>query len=302
MRKVPFSRGERGKTMNAKTRKIILYVILGIITVLWLIPILFIFVMSVTSSDSIAEIGYSLFPRELTFEAYTYLIKNPAQILDSYKISIIVTLTGTVAGLLITTGLAYAMSRKDFLASKTLNRYVTFALLFHGGLIPTYIVVTQWLHLGNTLWVLILTMLVSPWNVFLMRSFISGIPMELLEAAFIDGATEFQTYYKIVLPLAKAGLASVGLLIMFGYWNDWYQGMLYIDDMKLTPLPLLLYKIISNIQYVMQNAQYMNTANNFPTIGARMATCVISIAPMLAAFPFFQKYLAKGLTLGSVKG
>ena len=212
------------------------------------------------------------------------------------------TLTGTVAGLLITTGLAYAMSRKDFLASKTLNRYVTFALLFHGGLIPTYIVVTQWLHLGNTLWVLILTMLVSPWNVFLMRSFISGIPMELLEAAFIDGATEFQTYYKIVLPLAKAGLASVGLLIMFGYWNDWYQGMLYIDDMKLTPLPLLLYKIISNIQYVMQNAQYMNTANNFPTIGARMATCVISIAPMLAAFPFFQKYLAKGLTLGSVKG
>lgn len=303
MRKVPFSRGgERGKTMNAKTRKIILYVILGIITVLWLIPILFIFVMSVTSPDSIAEIGYSLFPRELTFEAYTYLIKNPAQILDSYKISIIVTLTGTVAGLLITTGLAYAMSRKDFLASKTLNRYVTFALLFHGGLIPTYIVVTQWLHLGNTLWVLILTMLVSPWNVFLMRSFISGIPMELLEAAFIDGATEFQTYYKIVLPLAKAGLASVGLLIMFGYWNDWYQGMLYIDDMKLTPLPLLLYKIISNIQYVMQNAQYMNTANNFPTIGARMATCVISIAPMLAAFPFFQKYLAKGLTLGSVKG
>ena len=288
--------------MNAKTRKIILYVILGIITVLWLIPILFIFVMSVTSSDSIAEIGYSLFPRELTFEAYPYLIKNPAQILDSYKISIIVTLTGTVAGLLITTGLAYAMSRKDFLASKTLNRYVTFALLFHGGLIPTYIVVTQWLHLGNTLWVLILTMLVSPWNVFLMRSFISGIPMELLEAAFIDGATEFQTYYKIVLPLAKAGLASVGLLIMFGYWNDWYQGMLYIDDMKLTPLPLLLYKIISNIQYVMQNAQYMNTANNFPTIGARMATCVISIAPMLAAFPFFQKYLAKGLTLGSVKG
>lgn len=288
--------------MNAKTRKIILYVILGIITVLWLIPILFIFVMSVTSPDSIAEIGYSLFPRELTFEAYTYLIKNPAQILDSYKISIIVTLTGTVAGLLITTGLAYAMSRKDFLASKTLNRYVTFALLFHGGLIPTYIVVTQWLHLGNTLWVLILTMLVSPWNVFLMRSFISGIPMELLEAAFIDGATEFQTYYKIVLPLAKAGLASVGLLIMFGYWNDWYQGMLYIDDMKLMPLPLLLYKIISNIQYVMQNAQYMNTANNFPTIGARMATCVISIAPMLAAFPFFQKYLAKGLTLGSVKG
>lgn len=272
--------------MNAKTKRFILYLILSMITVIWLIPILFIFVLSVTTGDSIAANGYTLFPSEVTLEAYTYIIKNPDQILNSYKISVIVTLVGTVVGLLTTTGLAYAMSRRDFAASKFLNKYTTFALLFHGGLIPTYIVVTQWLHLGNTIWVLILTMLVAPWNVFLMRSFIAGIPTELLEAAFIDGATEFQTYYKIVLPLSKAGLASVGLLIMFGYWNDWYQGVLYIDDMKLTPLPLLLYKIISNIQYVLQNSQYMNSANNFPTIGARMATCVISIAPMLVAFPF----------------
>jgi len=288
--------------MNIKISKIILYLILGLITIAWIVPILFIFVLSVSSGESISQYGYTLFPREITFDAYTYIIKNPAQIINSYKISIIVTLLGTFLGVLCTTGLAYAMSRKDFVANKVLNLFVTFALLFHGGLIPTYIVVTQWLHLGNTLWVLILTLLVSPWNVFLMRSFISGIPTELLEASFIDGATEFQTYFRIVMPLAKPGLASVGLLIMFGYWNDWYQGMLYIDDMKLTPLPLLLYKIISNIQYVLQNSQYINAANNFPTIGARMATCVIAIAPMLLAFPFFQKYLAKGLTLGSVKG
>lgn len=288
--------------MKPKVGKIILYIILGLIAVIWITPILFIFVLSVTSGESIAANGYTLFPKEITFEAYTYIIKNPAQILSSYKISIIVTALGTLLSLIATTGLAYTMSRRDFKMSKWLNKYVTFALLFHGGLIPTYIVVTQWLHLGNTLWVLILTMLVSPWNVFLMRSFLSGIPTELREAAFVDGATEFQTYFRIVLPLAKSGLASVGLLVLFGYWNDWYQGMLYIDDMNLTPLPLLLYKIISNIQYVLQNSQYMNSANNFPTIGARMATCVIAIAPMLLAFPFFQKYLAKGLTLGSVKG
>lgn len=288
--------------MKSKTGKIVLYVILALVAVIWITPILFIFVLSVTSGESIAANGYTLFPKEITFDAYTYIIKNPAQILSSYKISILVTVLGTLLSLIATTGLAYTMSRIDFKMSKWLNKYVTFALLFHGGLIPTYIVVTQWLHLGNTLWVLILTMLVSPWNVFLMRSFLSGIPTELREAAFVDGATEFQTYFKIVLPLAKPGLASVGLLVLFSYWNDWYQGMLYIDDMKLTPLPLLLYKIISNIQYVLSNSQYMNSANNFPTIGARMATCVIAIAPMLFAFPFFQKYLAKGLTLGSVKG
>ena len=223
--------------------------------------------------------------------------------MNSYKISIIVTVIGTVAGLMFTTGIAYAMSRKDFKLGKHITRFVMFAMLFHGGLIPTYIVVTQVLHLGNTLWVLILTMLVSPWNIFLMKSFLSSIPTELLEASFIDGATEYQTYFKVVLPLAKPGLATVGLLILFSYWNDWYQAMLYIDNMDLVPLQLLLYKIISNIQFVLQNSFYLaSEGGSFPTIAARLATCVIAIAPMLLAFPFFQKYLAKGLTLGSVKG
>ena len=275
-----------------KVSQVALYGILTLISVLWIIPVLFIFSLSVTPETSLSEVGYRLIPKEITFDAYTYIIKNPAQILNSYKISIIVTVIGTVAGLMFTTGIAYAMSRKDFKLGKHITRFVMFAMLFHGGLIPTYIVVTQVLHLGNTLWVLILTMLVSPWNIFLMKSFLSSIPTELLEASFIDGATEYQTYFKVVLPLAKPGLATVGLLILFSYWNDWYQAMLYIDNMDLVPLQLLLYKIISNIQFVLQNSFYL----------ARMATCVIAIAPMLLAFPFFQKYLAKGLTLGSVKG
>ena len=280
-----------------------LYGLLTLISVLWIIPVLLIFSLSVTPETSLSEVGYRLIPKEITFDAYTYIIKNPAQILNSYKISIIVTVIGTVAGLMFTTGIAYAMSRKDFKLGKHITRFVMFAMLFHGGLIPTYIVVTQVLHLGNTLWVLILTMLVSPWNIFLMKSFLSSIPTELLEASFIDGATEYQTYFKVVLPLAKPGLATVGLLILFSYWNDWYQAMLYIDNMDLVPLQLLLYKIISNIQFVLQNSFYLaSEGGSFPTIAARMATCVIAIAPMLLAFPFFQKYLAKGLTLGSVKG
>lgn len=286
-----------------KVSQVALYGILTLISVLWIIPVLFIFSLSVTPEMSLSEVGYRLIPKEITFDAYTYIIKNPAQILNSYKISIIVTVIGTVAGLLFTTGIAYAMSRKDFKLGKHITRFVMFAMLFHGGLIPTYIVVTQVLHLGNTLWVLILTMLVSPWNIFLMKSFLSSIPTELLEASFIDGATEYQTYFKVVLPLAKPGLATVGLLILFSYWNDWYQAMLYIDNMDLVPLQLLLYKIISNIQFVLQNSFYLaSEGGSFPTIAARMATCVIAIAPMLLAFPFFQKYLAKGLTLGSVKG
>ena len=286
-----------------KVSQVALYGILTLISVLWIIPVLFIFSLSVTPETSLSEVGYRLIPKEITFDAYTYIIKNPAQILNSYKISIIVTVIGTVAGLMFTTGIAYAMSRKDFKLGKHITRFVMFAMLFHGGLIPTYIVVTQVLHLGNTLWVLILTMLVSPWNIFLMKSFLSSIPTELLEASFIDGATEYQTYFKVVLPLAKPGLATVGLLILFSCWNDWYQAMLYIDNMDLVPLQLLLYKIISNIQFVLQNSFYLaSEGGSFPTIAARMATCVIAIAPMLLAFPFFQKYLAKGLTLGSVKG
>lgn len=286
-----------------KVSQVALYGILTLISVLWIIPVLFIFSLSVTPETSLSEVGYRLIPKEITFDAYTYIIKNPAQILNSYKISIIVTVIGTVAGLMFSTGIAYAMSRKDFKLGKHITRFVMFAMLFHGGLIPTYIVVTQVLHLGNTLWVLILTMLVSPWNIFLMKSFLSSIPTELLEASFIDGATEYQTYFKVVLPLAKPGLATVGLLILFSYWNDWYQAMLYIDNMDLVPLQLLLYKIISNIQFVLQNSFYLaSEGGSFPTIAARMATCVIAIAPMLLAFPFFQKYLAKGLTLGSVKG
>ena len=286
-----------------KVSQVALYGILTLISVLWIIPVLFIFSLSVTPETSLSEVGYRLIPKEITFDAYTYIIKNPAQILNSYKISIIVTVIGTVAGLMFTTGIAYAMSRTDFKLGKHITRFVMFARLFHGGLIPTYIVVTQVLHLGNTLWVLILTMLVSPWNIFLMKSFLSSIPTELLEASFIDGATEYQTYFKVVLPLAKPGLATVGLLILFSYWNDWYQAMLYIDNMDLVPLQLLLYKIISNIQFVLQNSFYLaSEGGSFPTIAARMATCVIAIAPMLLAFPFFQKYLAKGLTLGSVKG
>ena len=286
-----------------KVSQVALYGILTLISVLWIIPVLFIFSLSVTPETSLSEVGYRLIPKEITFDAYTYIIKNPAQSLNSYKISIIVTVIGTVAGLMFTTGIAYAMSRKDFKLGKHITRFVMFAMLFHGGLIPTYIVVTQVLHLGNTLWVLILTMLVSPWNIFLMKSFLSSIPTELLEASFIDGATEYQTYFKVVLPLAKPGLATVGLLILFSYWNDWYQAMLYIDNMDLVPLQLLLYKIISNIQFVLQNSFYLaSEGGSFPTIAARMATCVIAIAPMLLAFPFFQKYLAKGLTLGSVKG
>lgn len=277
--------------------------ILLFICVLWIVPVLFIFSLSFTPESSLASVGYRLIPENFTLDAYTYIMKNPAQLLNSYKISIIVTAVGTIVSLFTTTCLAYAMSRKDFLCSKYITRYMLFALLFRGGLIPTYIVVTQWLHLGDTLWALILTMLVSPWNVFLMRSFLSGIPHEILEASFIDGASEWRTYFQIVLPLSKSGLATVGLLTLFAYWNDWYQGMLYIDNMRLVPLQLLLYKIISNIQYILQNSfNIVSDSGSFPTIAARMATCVLAIGPMLVAFPFFQKYLSKGLMMGSIKG
>lgn len=289
---------------NKKTSsRITLNAVLLFISVLWIIPILFIFSLSFTPEDSIKAYGYRLIPKSFTVKSYDYIFKNPTQLLDSYKVSTFVTVVGTSVSLLFTTCVAYAMARKDFILSKYISRYMLFALLFRGGLIPTYIVVTQWLHLGNTILALILPLLVSPWSVFMMRSFLSQTPYEILEASFIDGASEWRTFFQIVLPISKSSLATIGLLTMFGYWNDWQQGLLYIDNVKLYPLQLLLYKIISNIQFILQNAfNVVVETGSFPSIATRMATCVISIAPMFLAFSFFQKYLVKGIIIGSVKG
>ena len=225
-------------------------------------------------------------------------------LLRALGVSLFVTIVGTVLGVMLTTLMGYVLSRPNYKLNGFLTMVVFIPMVFNGGLVSTYFVVSQLLGLKNTIWALILPLAVSSFNVIICRTFFkTTVPESLIESAKMDGASQLTIFSRIVLPISLPVLTTIGLFLCFAYWNDWYQAMLYIDNMDLVPLQLLLYKIISNIQFVLQNSFYLaSEGGSFPTIAARMATCVIAIAPMLLAFPFFQKYLAKGLTLGSVKG
>lgn len=282
-----------------------LWVHLVLITasILFLIPILYVISISFTSDSEIIRYGYTLIPRKISVLAYEYIFKTPKQLLNSYSVSIFITVVGTGLSLILTTMLAYMVSRPDFKYRKQMSFFIFFTMLFNGGLVPTYMLITQYLHLKNTIWVLILPYVINAWFVLLMRSFLSTIPMSLLESAQIDGSSEFQTFFFIVIPLSKPALATIGLLISFNYWNDWWLSLLYIDERKLLPLQYMLYKIMSDIEFLTQqmSANVNVSLKDIPSEAARMATCILAAGPMLLVFPFFQKYFVKGLTVGAIK-
>ena len=275
-----------------------------LICVLFLIPIILIISISLSSSDAIYQYGYSLFPKEINFDAYQYLFQDSTQIVQSYWVTIRVVVIGGIASLLLTAMIAYPLSREHYKLKNQVSFIVFFTMLFNGGLVPWYILITNYLHLKDTIWVLILPYLISAWNVILMRTFFKSIPNEVLEAAEIDGANELQIFIKMVLPMSKPGLATIGLLTALRYWNDWWLGMLFIEKDELIPLQYLLYRLMTNIEELKNDAlQGAATAvMDLQTEPARMAMAVIAAGPMLLIFPFFQKYFVKGLTVGAVKG
>ncbi|WP_304943039.1 carbohydrate ABC transporter permease [Vallitalea guaymasensis] len=284
--------------------KIIIHIVLMIFAILCIIPIIAIISISLSNETDIALKGYSLIPRGLTTRAYSIIFKNPKQILNSYLVSITITAVGGALGLLVTSLIAYPLSRKDFIYKKKLTFYVFFTLLFNGGLVPWYIVITRYLHLQNTIWVLILPYIAIPWYILLLRTYFSKIPKSIIESAKIDGSSEFGTFFKIVLPLSKPALATIGLFIILHYWNDWWLSLLYIEKEKLIPLQYMLYRIMNNIQFLttqMQTGAVTVKVGDLPNESARMAMCIIAAGPMLFLFPFFQKYFVKGLTVGAVK-
>jgi putative aldouronate transport system permease protein len=281
-----------------------LHIVFIILCVVFVIPLLYIISISVTSDIDIANNGYLLIPRKISTLAYEYMFKTPKQLLRSYGVSGLVTVAGTVFSLLFTTMLSYTLARQDYKFRRVISFFVFFTMLFNGGLVPTYILMTRYLHLKNTIWVLILPYLINAWFVLLMRSFISTLPLSLVESAKIDGAGEFKTFFVIILPLAKPALAAVGLMIAFNYWNDWWLSLLYIDVNKLIPLQFLLYRTMSNIMYLTQQLSTSVSVNikDIPTESARMAMCILAAGPMLIVFPFFQKHFVRGITVGAIKG
>lgn len=271
------------------------------------IPFLILVGVSFSEEKDVIANGYKLIPEHFSLEAYKFVLKNPAQILQAYKITIIFSAVGTFLAVWVMSLLAYGLSRTDLPGRKYVNIFVFIPMLFGGGLVPTYLLITKYLHIDNTILVYILPSLISVWHVFMIRTFFQGLPDGIIEAAMIDGANQHRIFYSMVLPLSKPVLATVALLTFLGKWNEWFTSMLYINDQKLVSLQYFLQRIMRNIQLLKESSTessstVITSAIEVPGETARMAMAVLVAGPALFVFPFFQKYFVKGLTVGSVKG
>ncbi len=272
-------------------------------------PFLLILAVSISNEQDIALYGYQLIPKQIDFAAYEYLFKNPDSILRAYGVTIFVTVVGTVLSVFLMALIAYPLSKQNLKFKKGITFYIFFTMLFSGGLVPTYILNTQYLHLNDTIWIYILPSLINVWHVFLLRTFFKSIPDSIAESALLDGAGEYRIFLTMILPLSKPALATVALLGALTRWNDWFTAMLYISDDNLISLQYLLQRILLNIQLLQGLSASGNTIPgsvlsmaDLPSETVRMAMAIIAIGPMLLVFPFFQKYFVRGLTIGSVKG
>jgi len=255
-----------------------------------------------TEKEIITE-GFKLIPKQLTTAAYKFLFQNPKAIINAYSVTILITVVGTTVGLFLMSMTGYVLNRKDFKYRNFFAFFMYFTTLFSGGLIPTYILMVKVLHLKDNILAMILPGLMSPWSVFLMRNFMKSIPDSLYESATIDGAGGFRIYWQIYLPLSIPSLATVGLFQALGYWNEWYNAMLYIESANKFPLQYLLQKMVNqaNIQQLILRGITIDVTQ-LPTQSIKMATAVVAIGPIILLYPFVQRYFITGLTLGAVKG
>ncbi|WP_284642018.1 carbohydrate ABC transporter permease [Paenibacillus silviterrae] len=283
------------------------HIFMILLSVAFIIPIISIVSISLSNDEDIAQFGYRLLPVKLDLEAYRFIFSTPMTLINAYKVTFIMSAAGTIISLVMISTCAYALSRQDFAYRRIITFYLFFTMLFSGGLVPFYILMTNYLHLQNTYAALIIPVLGNVWYVFLMRTFFQQLPEALAESATIDGAGELRIYMSIILPLSKPVLATIGLMQLLTYWNSWYPALLFISQKDMYPLQYLLQVMLQNINEITKNMQDnvmvdLSASANLPTENMRMAMCILAIGPMLFVFPFFQKYFAKGLTVGSVKG
>ncbi|WP_432653494.1 carbohydrate ABC transporter permease [Rossellomorea aquimaris] len=292
--------GFSGKT------SIFMHLLLGTFAFLCIFPFLYVIIISLSNEQSLAENGYQLIPEQWSFEAYKYLWEMKAQVVRAYGVTILVTVLGTFISVTVIALYAYAISRKQFIFRKQFTFIAFFTMLFSGGMVPFYIVMTQFLDLKNSMWALILPMAVNAFYIIIMRTFfLRSVPEAILESARIDGAGEWRIFLTIVLPLSVPGIATIALFNTLAYWNDWFNALLFIDDPNLIPLQSLLMRIENNMDFIKQNAMLSNQNSSIlesiPQDSARMAMVVIATLPIALSYPFFQKYFIKGLTIGGVK-
>ncbi|MCI1424403.1 MAG: carbohydrate ABC transporter permease [Lachnospiraceae bacterium] len=297
------------KIRSERRFQVIGNIIMIIISLCAVIPLLLMVISSFTDNDVLIRNGYSFTPEKWSVSAYQYIFSSGNSVPHAYLISVILTTVGTLLGLSITTLLAYALSKQFLPGRKILTFVVFFTMLFNGGLVPTYINYTTVFGLKNTFFALLVpSLMMNAFNVLLMKSyFVSGVPEEIMEAAYIDGATETQAFFRIALPLAKPIVATIGLFIGIGYWNDWMNGYIYLTKRTdLYSIQNLLNRMIQNIQALIQNATNVSQASQglatIPSVSVRMAMAVVGVLPIIVIYPFIQNNFVKGITLGGVKG
>ena len=284
-------------------------IIMIIMSLMAVIPLLLLLISSFTDDSALVRNGYSFFPQQWSAYAYQYIFTSGNALVRAYLMSFIITVVGTVVGLTITTLLAYGLSKKFLPGRGVITFLVVFTMLFNGGLVPTYMNYVNVFHIKDTFFGILLPgLLMNAFNVMMMKSyFVSGVPDEILEAAYIDGANEYQTFLKIAFPLAKPIVATIALFIGIGYWNDWMTATIYLSKRTdLYAIQPILNKMMQNIQFLQQNSSTVSGANvglaSIPAVSVRMAMAVVGVLPIIVIYPFIQNNFVKGITLGGVKG
>lgn len=294
--------------MNSnKSFSLIVNLLLTAICAISLIPLAMTVMISITDSKDLAANGYSLFPSNLSWDAYVYLFRVPKLLIDGYLNSIIITVVGTVLNLLITSMVAYSLSRRDFKYRGFVSGFIFLTMIFNGGLVPLYMLIVKYLEWKNSLAAIIVPGLALPFNIFLMRVLFQDIPPSLTEAAKIDGSSDWGTFWRIILPLSKPALATLALISALGYWNEAFAPILYIDDTDKYPIQLVLNNIVSAVNFIksgntMPGSTQSIDPTSIPSDSIMFALMVVATLPMLFLFTFLQKYFVKGLTVGAVKG
>ena len=282
----------------------LLFVLLAACAIL---PVVLVFMISISSEESIRQVGYSFFPVEFSSKAYQFLWNERDTILNALLISVAVTCIGTLLGLTLTTAMGYSLSRPEFRLKKFYTWVIFIPMLFSGGLVASYVVNANILKLRNTIWVLILPLAVSSYNIVICKTFFrSTVPEGIVESAMIDGASQLRIFTSIVIPISKPLLATISLFLCFGYWNDWFLSSLYISKKNLISLQALLNNIMRSLEYMTNNptagVSLQQYRAQMPSESVRMAIAIVIVIPIACAYPFFQKYFISGLTIGAVKG
>jgi putative aldouronate transport system permease protein len=295
------------KAADEKALSALAYTVNGIIAVMCLVPFVMVVSASFSSEAAVRDNGFSVLPRDFSLEAYTTIFKDPDVVGKAYLVTICLTCIGTAAGLFIQTMTAYVLSRRDFGWRNKFSFFFYFTTLFNGGLVPSYILMTRYLHLKNSYLALFLPLLFSVYNLLIMKSYIRAIPESLIDAAKIDGCGEFRTLVQVIMPMLKPAMATVGLFIALAYWNDWYNAMLYVENKSMQPLQYFLYSQVNNIEAykrILESHAGSNAAAaiNMPTQTLKMALTVVVTGPVILLYPFVQKYFVRGITIGAVKG